>query len=151
MVRDPRGNGRGGSAIRSGRGDGFTLMEILVGLTVLGLAVFTFSAYAAGQRKSLNHSNRLADGTRIAASELETLKGRLADSAYFKTVYDRAGARPDVRTIERKVNGMKYAVTLTLGRAPAPLYGLKARARADWDGGHSIELGLLCPGVSGWL
>lgn len=127
---------------------GFTLLEIAVGITVLALALFTFTAYAHGQRKGLNRSNHLADGTRAAASALQALKGQLADSAYFKSVYDGTASRADVRTSTRTIDGMAYTLTLTLTRMPAPLYGLKARARAVWDHGHAIELGLLYPGVS---
>lgn len=130
---------------------GFTLMEILVGIIVLGLALFTFTAYAQGQRKSLNRSNRLADGTRAAASALQTLKGQLADSAAFKAAYDRAGHGGDVRNLYSDVNGTRYEITLILTRAPSPLYGIKARARAEWDHGHAVELGLLCPGAAGVL
>lgn len=126
-------------------------MEILVGIIVLGLALFTFTAYAQGQRKSLNRSNRLADGTRAAASALQSLKGQLADSAYFKSAYDRAGHGADVRSSVSDINGKRFTITLVLTRAPAPLYGIKARARAEWDRGHAVELGLLCPGAAGVL
>ena len=126
-------------------------MEILVGLTVLGLAIFTFAAYTQAQRKGLNRSNHFADGSRAAASALQSLKGQLADSGYFASVYVGLGSRPEVRTSAREVNGMRYAITLTLARAPAPLYGIKARARAAWSQGHSVEIGLLYPGISGFL
>lgn len=130
---------------------GFTLMEIMVGIVVLGLALFTFTAYAQGQRKSLNRSNRLADGTRAAASALQTLKGQLADSAYFKSEYDRARTGPTTRASSSDVNGIRYDITLVLTRAPAPLYGIQARARAQWNRGHTVELGLLFPGTAGGL
>jgi prepilin-type N-terminal cleavage/methylation domain-containing protein len=130
---------------------GYTLLEIMVGLTVLGLALFSFTAYAQGQRKALNRSKRLVDGTRAAASALQVLKGQLADSAAFAAAYDGTGSHADVRTLDRDVNGMRYSITLTLTRAPAPLYGIKARARATWDRGHSVELGMLCPGATGFL
>jgi prepilin-type N-terminal cleavage/methylation domain-containing protein len=131
-----------------GLGDrrGFTLLEIAVGLVVLALAVFTFTAYASGQRKGLNRSNQLADGTRAAATALETLKGQLADSAYFKSVYSGTASRADISTANRTISGVAYAITVTIRRAPAPLYALTARARAVWGQGHASEVGLLYPG-----
>lgn len=126
-------------------------MEILMGLMVLGLAVFTFTAYTKGQRKGLNRSNHFADGSRAAASALQSLKGQLADSAYFATVFRGTGSHPDVRVVASDVNGTRFTITLTLTRTPAPLYGIKARARAEWDHGHAVELGLLCPGASEYL
>lgn len=127
---------------------GFTLMEIMVGMIVLALALFTFTAYASGQRKGLNSSNHLADGTRAAASALQSLKGQLGDSLYFKTTYDGLASRPRVSQAATEVNGIRYDLTVTLTRAPAPLYGIKARAVAKWGRGRTVELGLLCPGAT---
>jgi len=137
------------AATRSPRGArGFTLLEIAVGLVVLALAVFTFTAYASGQRKGLNRSNQLADGTRAAASALETLKGQLADSAYFKSVYAGTASSAEVSTSNRTIGRADYAITVTIRRAPAPFYALKARARAVWRQGHAAEVGLLLPGAA---
>lgn len=135
------------ASLARGQG-GFSLMEILVGLIVLALALFTFTAYSSGQRKGLHESNRLSDGTRAAASALETLKGQLQDSAYFKTTFTGLASRAKVSRIALDVNGTHYDVSLTLTRAPAPLYGIKARALAQWGRERTVELGLLMPGAS---
>lgn len=130
------------------RGAGFTLLEIVVGLAVLGVVLVGLTAYVGSQRRSLHVANQLADGTRAASSALETLKGRLADSAYFRQAYDDAKHRPRVSVQNLDVNNRPYTVTVTLVRAPGDLYALKARARAAWNRDHGMELGVLCPGPS---
>lgn len=136
---------------RARRKDGFTLLDILVAACVLGLVVAGFSAYVTSTRKTMNQANQLADATRAAASALEVLKGQLEDSASFKSVYDGAESQPSMQSLERDINNRKYVVTVTVSRAPAPLYALKARARAVWGENHGIEVGVLIPGHSDFL
>jgi prepilin-type N-terminal cleavage/methylation domain-containing protein len=133
----------------SGRGQrGFTLIEILVGLSVLGMACISLSAYTASQRKGLYKSSQLSDATQAAASALETLKGQMADSAAFKKMYDNAAGRTVTQSGQKTVNKRVYAVDLAISRAPAPLYALKVRAKASWAENHKVTLGLLYPGAS---
>ena len=133
----------------AGRGErGFTLIEILVGLFVLGSACICLSAYTASQRKGLYKSSRLSDATHAAASALETIKGQLADSAAFKMMYDNAAGHTITQSSQKTVNKNVYAVDLAIARAPAPLYALNVRAKVAWAENHRVELGLLYPGAS---
>ena len=133
----------------SGRGQrGFTLIEILAGLFVLGLACICLSAYTASQRKGLYKSSQLSDATLAAASALETIKGQLADSAAFKKMYDDAAGRTVTQSGQKSINKIVYAVDLAIARAPAPLYALSVRAKATWAEKHRVTLGLLYPGAS---
>ena len=133
----------------SGGGErGFTLIEILVGLLVLGFACVCLSAYTASQRKGLYKSSRLSDATHAAASALETIKGQLADSAAFKKIYDNAAGITVTQSSQETVNKSVYVVDLAITRAPAPLYALNVRAKVIWGEKHSVALGLLYPGAS---
>jgi prepilin-type N-terminal cleavage/methylation domain-containing protein len=127
---------------------GFTLIEILVGLIVLGVACISLSAYTASQRKGLYRSSQLSDAAQTAASALETIKGQLADSAAFKKLYDDAAGRTVTQSSRKTVNKIVYAVDLAIARAPAPLYALSIRAKATWAEKHMVTLGLLYPGAS---
>jgi prepilin-type N-terminal cleavage/methylation domain-containing protein len=133
------------------RNHGFTLLEIMVGTSVLVLVFLGLFAYASSQRKALNRANQIVDGTRAAAQALELLKGELADSAGFGALYAQAASRPRVRTSRQEINRRMYTVTVTVSRAPAPLYAVKARARSTWSRIHAVELGLLIPGRSDLL
>lgn len=140
-----------GEGTRSASGNGFSVLEILVGVCALALAAACLMPYVSSLREALNNGNQIADATRAAATALEVLKGQAADSLAFKTLYEKAGMRPVLQNVEREINNRKYSVTLTISRAPSPLYGLKARARADWKGRHKVEMGVLLPGPSEFL
>jgi type II secretory pathway pseudopilin PulG len=130
---------------------GFTFLEILIGLIVLALAFVSLSAYTASQRKGLNISSQLSDGTQVAATALETYKGRLSDSATFRNVYDQVAGGPREFPDHKTVNKLSYAVNLTVKRAPAPLYALQVRARVTWKSTHNVELGMIFPGAASTL
>lgn len=136
---------------KAGSRQGFTLLEILIGVCVLAITTACLMAYVSSLRKSLTQGSRLGDATRAASTALEVLKGELKDSVAFKTLYEDAGRQPVRKEVERDINNRKYSVTLTLTRAPAPLYALKARARAAWNGHHDVEVGVLLPGPSDFL
>ena len=131
-----------------GRQAGFTLMEILVGLCVLALAFICLTAYSKSQLRGLTKSNQLSDASQTAATALETLKGQLQDSLYFKKMFNQAGSRPVIKEDKRTLNSTAYGVKLTLTRAPSPLYALKVRADICWDSKHSLALGMLYPGAT---
>jgi prepilin-type N-terminal cleavage/methylation domain-containing protein len=130
---------------------GFTLIEIMVGLCVLALAFVSLSAYTAGQRKGLYKSGQFADATQVAASALETMKGTLADSLKFKQLYNQVANYPNTISSQKMVNNFPYTIAITLTRAPAPLYALNVRAKVSWKSIHTYELGMLFPGTASAL
>lgn len=105
---------------------GFTFLEILVGLVVLALAFISLATYTSSQRKGLNVSGQLSDGTQVAGG-------------------------PRTFSDHKTVNGLHYAVDLTVKRAPAPLYALQVRAKVTWKSTHNVELGMLFPGAASTL
>jgi hypothetical protein len=135
----------------SRRRNGFSVLEILVGFCALALVAACLMPFVSSLRVALNKGNQIADATRAASTALEALKGELADSLAFNTIYGQVELRPAVRTLERDINKRKFSVTLTISRAPSPLYALKARARTVWSGTHKVELGVLLPGPSEFL
>lgn len=130
---------------------GFTFLEILIGLVVLALAFVSLSAYTSSQRKGLNVSSQLSDGTQVAASALETYKGQMSDSAAFRQVYNQVEFSPKSISDHKTVNRLPYSVNLTVKRAPAPLYALQVRAKVTWRSTHNVELGMIFPGAAGTL
>lgn len=130
---------------------GFTLLEVLMGFFVLAIAFVSLGAYSSTQRTGLNRSSRLADETQIAISTVEGIKGRLADSAQFRSQFDRAALGPDVTTLQKTFNNIHYTVDVSIERGPDPLYALNVQARVYWKAGHAIELGVLVPGTSASL
>jgi Tfp pilus assembly protein PilV len=128
--------------------EGFTFLEILVGLIVLALAFVSLSAYTASQRKGLYKSSQLADGTQVAATALETMRGQLSDSAAFASLYHQAQTGPRSISSQRTVNNFPFYIALTVTCAPAPLYALHVRAKVTWKSTHAIELGMLYPGAA---
>jgi type II secretory pathway pseudopilin PulG len=141
----------GPAARPAGGSRGFTFMEILVGICVLALAFVSLSAYTSSQRKGLNVSSQLADGTQVAATALETMKGQLSDSTAFRNLYDQVQSGSRVISDHKTVNNLPYSVALTVTRAPSPLYALKVRAKVTWKSTHKVELGMMFPGAAGVL
>jgi type II secretory pathway pseudopilin PulG len=114
-----------GAEARRGCRNGFALVEILVGVCVLALTTACLMSYFPSMRRALSQGNQLADATRAASSALETVKGQVADSLAFKTLYDGAELQPFSQEIERDINNRKITIRLTISRAPSPLYALR--------------------------
>ena len=139
-------------AVRTRTGlEGSSLLEILIGLLVLALAYASLLAYTTSQRNGLTIAGQLSDGTRVASTALESVKGMLADSIAFANIFSEAQFAPKVFSNRSIMNNQSYAITLTLNRAPAPLYALVVRAKVSWKSIHSFEMGVLIPGSTSTL
>jgi hypothetical protein len=125
--------------------------DLLLGTLALAVCFAGLCAYAAYQRDGLNRSGRVTDGTRIAESALEGLKGQLADSLRFRSEYAKTASGPSSSIEVRTVNKTPYTVSVTLVRAPDTAYALRVQARVTWQSTHGVELGALVPGDFGSL
>lgn len=127
---------------------GFSLLELLIGFTVLAVAMAGIGIFFKGQAKGLMKSNLLSCGTQIALSRLEQYKGLFADPARFQSDYLAAEHGSILTDTAISAYNRNFGVVTYLDRAPAPLHGLRVRARVSWEGGHALEIGVLVPGPS---
>ena len=130
---------------------GFSLVELLLGITVLGTVLVGFSAFVHGQIGGMARSNQLSSGTQVAVGALERIKSDLADSARFATKFYSAGSGPVVESNSATSNAKTYNVILTYDRAPSPLYALRVTAMVGWNNYHKIRIGVLVPGPNSLL
>jgi hypothetical protein len=121
-------------------------VEILIGFFILSITFVSLGAYTSSQRTGLYKSSQLSDGTQAAVSALEEMKRELSDSLAFKNMFDQAGSGPVSISRNRNLNGIPYALDITVTRASVANYLLRVRAKAVWKGSHSVEFGVLVPG-----
>lgn len=125
---------------------GFSLLELLLGITVLGTVLMGFSLFLRGQVGGMNRSKHLAGGTQIAVGALERAKNELADSARFASKFSAAATGSVTGAAAETANGKSYEVVLTYDQAAAPLYALRVHAQVKWSEFHSIGFAVLVPG-----
>lgn len=135
-------------AIPARPGNGFTIVEILIGFFILSITFVSLGAYTSSQRSGLYKSSQLSDATQMAVTALEEMKRDLSDSAKFAQMYQKAGYGSVPLNDTRKINNVDYQVRMTVSRGPAQDYLLKVRAKAIWKHSHSVEFGVLIPGAA---
>lgn len=133
----------------SGRQErGFSLLEVLVGLTILSSVMAALGIFYRGQVAGLQGSSELSDGTQVALTHLERVKNRLSDRSAFGNAYRDTEHGPSVSQARETFNHGEFLVTIRLDRAPAPLYALRATTEVAWKRKRRVELGVLVPGPS---
>lgn len=128
---------------------GFSLLELMLSATVLGIVMVFFSFFVRGQIAGMKKSEQLSNATQVAIGALEKCKNELADSARFRERFDGTDKGPDEDFRTASMNKMDYSITLSYARAADPLYALKVQARVRWNKLHSVKLGVLVPGPGG--
>jgi prepilin-type N-terminal cleavage/methylation domain-containing protein len=120
---------------------GFTLLEVLVAVTILGLALVTLMQLTSHGLRLLRHADDYQQATLVADRV-----ARAVDVVREGVASGRDGAF----LWERRVALVEVPEQLTPGAGPKPrLYSLSIAVR--WGGSRSLELATLraVPGTSG--
>ena len=89
----------------AGRGqEGFSFLDILMGVLLLGISFVGLAAYSGGQRKALYKANDVTEASTVAVTTMQKANVPLADSANFVKAWGQL-SRPISTTT--KVSGLK--------------------------------------------
>ena len=80
----------------AGRGqEGFSFLDILMGVLLLGISCVGLAAYSGGQRKALYKANDVTEASTVAVTSMwvSPILMRQEPSAYFETSRSRVKGR----------------------------------------------------------
>lgn len=122
--------------------EGFSFLDILMGVLLLGISFVGLTAYTGSQRRALYKSSNTTEAANIAVTTMEKTKIPLSDSAAFRTKWNK------LETTESKtisITGKKYTYTATtnLSRVPGVDNLIKIKLKLTWTGGHSYNAGMV--------
>ena len=121
---------------------GFSLLEILMAILLLGISFVGLTAYSGSQRKALGKSGDQTEAANIAVTIMEKTKIPLADSTAFANEYKLLTAP---QTASRTYKGRKitYTVITILSRISGSDNMINAKVMLSWPTGHSYNLGMV--------
>ena len=122
--------------------EGFSFLDILMGVLLLGISFVGLTAYSGSQRKALYKSSNTTEAANIAVTTMEKTKIPLTDSAAFVAKWNKLYTPLSTTT---SIAGKKYTYTATtaLSRVQGSDNMIKIQVKLSWTGGHSYNLGMV--------
>lgn len=122
--------------------EGFTFLDILMGVLLLGISFVGLTAYSGTQRKALYRASNTTEAANVAVTSIEKTKIPLSDSAAFRNKWNQLGyPSTSITTIAGKK--YTYTATTSLSRIPGADNLIKIQLKLAWTGGHKYTLGMV--------
>lgn len=122
--------------------EGFSFLDILMGVLLLGISFVGLTAYSGSQRKALYKSSNTTEAANIAVTAMEKTKIPLTDSAAFVSKWKMLGY-PSSTTSTIAGKKYNYTATTTLARVEGSDNMIKIQVKLAWTGGHTYNLGMV--------
>lgn len=124
---------------------GFNTIEILVGMSILIVAVAIVSGFFRTNQKASKRSDAFYITTQLASARLERTQRQLSNPDTLKTMLELVGAGEYSRTDKEAFQGREYRVTMRYRRLSPTANLMKVKATVAWDGGKTNTLGTVFP------
>lgn len=127
--------------VRRGQ-EGFSFLDILMGVLLLGISFVGLAAYSGGQRKALYKANDVTEASTVAVTAMQKANVPLSDSANFRNKWNQLSGPVATTT---KITGTKttYTAVTTLSRVANADNLIRIQVRLDWPGGHRYNIGMV--------
>jgi Tfp pilus assembly protein PilV len=122
--------------------EGFSFLDILMGVLLLSISFVGLTAYSGTQRKALYKASNTTEAANTAVTAMEKTKIPLSDSAAFRNKWNKLD-KPSITTTTIAGKKYTYTATTSLSRVGGTDNLIKIQVKLAWTGGHSYNLGMV--------
>ncbi len=120
-------------------------MEILVGISILLVAIAGIMAYFQTNSKAAKQSSAFYFSTTLAASAIETAEGSLSNPDSLKALLAAISDSTHTRKTTSSKSGKAFAMQVKFRKVAAPANLMSIKATVTWDGTMTNSLGTVVP------
>ena len=124
---------------------GFNSVEVLVGMSILAIAVAILGGYFRYNQKASKGSDASYIATQLAAARLERSKRQVSNPDTLKTLLAKIGAGEYIQTSKETLHGKDYQIVMRYRRISPAGNLMKVKATVSWDGVKRSTLGTAVP------
>lgn len=124
---------------------GFSTVEVLVGMSILIVAVVLVGGHFRTNQKAARKSDAFFITTQMASARLERARRQLSDPDTLKSLLALIGTGEYSRTRKETLQGKDYVVTIRYRRLSPAGNLMKVRATVAWDKDKRNTLGTVFP------